>query len=51
MTEQNLSTLQINKLSQKQFDREEAAGRLDQSAWYLTPEEAPDKTLTVDGAS
>lgn len=36
---ENLSTLKIHKLTQEQYDRESRAGRLDESAFYLTPEE------------
>ena len=39
MIKNNLETLKIHKLSQKQYDREAAAGRLDENAIYLTPEE------------
>ena len=34
----NLSTLKIHKLSQEQYNRELAAGRLDENAIYLTPD-------------
>ena len=40
MKTENLSTLKINKLSQAQYDRELAAGRIDPNAIYLTPDEA-----------
>ena len=43
MKTENLSTLKIHKLTQAQYDRELAAGRIDESAIYLTPDE--------DGAS
>ena len=39
MTTENLSTLKIHKLSQEQYDRELAAGRIDENAIYLTPDE------------
>ena len=39
MITENLSTLKIHKLTQEQYDRELAAGRIDESALYLTPEE------------
>ena len=39
MIEKNLSTLKIHKLTQEQYDRELAAGRLDENALYLTPDE------------
>lgn len=38
MITENLSTLKINKLTQEQYDRELAAGRIDENALYLTPE-------------
>ena len=42
MITENLSTLKIHKLSQEQYNRELAAGRLDETALYLTPEETID---------
>jgi hypothetical protein len=39
MITENLSGLKIHKLTQEQYDRERAAGRLDENAIYLTPEE------------
>lgn len=39
MITENLSTLKIHKLTQAQYDRELAAGRIDESALYLTPDE------------
>jgi hypothetical protein len=36
---ENLSTLKIHKLTQSQYDRELAAGRIDKDAIYLTPYE------------
>ena len=39
MITENLSTLKIHKLTQAQYDRELAAGRLDENALYLTPNE------------
>ena len=44
MTTQNLSTLKIHKLTQAQYDRELAAGRIDENALYLTPDEEIDLT-------
>lgn len=35
----NLPTLKIHKLSQAQYERELAAGRIDGNAIYLTPDE------------
>lgn len=42
MKTQNLSTLKIHKLTQAQYDRELAAGRIDENALYLTPDESID---------
>ena len=42
MITENLSTLKIHKLTQAQYDRELAAGNIDESALYLTPEEEID---------
>lgn len=42
MQTENISTLQIHKLSQAQYDRELAAGNLDDNAIYLTPDEEID---------
>ena len=39
MLTENLSTLKIHKLTKAQYDRESAAGRLDENALYLTPDE------------
>jgi hypothetical protein len=39
---ENLSTLKIHKLTQEQYDRELAAGRIDENAIYLTPDEEID---------
>ena len=38
MTIENLSTLKIHKLSQAQYERESAAGRIDENALYLVPD-------------
>lgn len=38
----NLETLKIHKLTQEQYDRELAAGNIDENALYLTPDEAVD---------
>lgn len=45
MNTENLSTLKIHKLTQAQYDRELAAGRIDASALYLTPEAEIDYSL------
>ena len=42
MKTENLSTLKIHKLTQEQYDRELAAGNLDETALYLTPDEPVD---------
>lgn len=50
MITQNISTLKIHKLTQAQYDRELAAGRIDENAIYLTPDEDIDsyEFITVD---
>ena len=42
MNIKNLSTLKIHKLTKEQYERELAAGRIDEDALYLTPEEEID---------
>ena len=42
MNTENLSTLKIHKLTKEQYNRELAAGRIDESALYLTPNEDVD---------
>lgn len=44
MITKNISTLQIHTLSKEQYERELAAGRIDENAIYLTPEEEVDLT-------
>lgn len=39
MKTENVSTLKIHKLTQEQYDRELAAGNIDETALYLTPDE------------
>ena len=39
MITENLSTLKIHKLTQAQYERELAAGRIDETALYMTPDE------------
>lgn len=39
MFTENLSILKIHKLTQQQYDRELAAGNIDESALYLTPDD------------
>ena len=50
MITENLSTLKIHKLTQEQYDRELAAGSIDETALYLTPDEEIDLSgyATVD---
>lgn len=50
MKTENLFTLKIHKLSQEQYDRELAAGRIDENALYLTPDEEVDLSTyaTID---
>jgi hypothetical protein len=42
MIVENLSTLKIHKLTQEQYERELQAGRIDDKALYLTPDEGED---------
>ena len=42
MKTENLSTLKIHKLTQEQYQRELEAGRIDETALYLTPDEDSD---------
>ena len=42
MITENLPTLKIHKLTQDQYDREYAAGNIDENALYLTPDEGVD---------
>lgn len=42
MKTENLSTLKIHKLTQEQYQRELEAGRIDENALYLTPDEDSD---------
>ncbi len=45
MITNSLSTLKIHKLTQEQYDRELNAGRIDETAIYLTPEESIDEQI------
>ena len=45
MITENLSTLKIHKMTQEQYERELAAGRIDETALYLTPDEEIDYAL------
>ena len=40
MTTENLSALKIHKLTQAQYERELAAGRIDETALYLTEDDS-----------
>lgn len=42
----NVSTLKINKLSKEQYERELAAGNIDENALYLTPYDAAEDDLS-----
>ena len=44
---ENLSTLKINKLTKEQYNRELAAGRIDENALYLTPDEDGDVVFDI----
>ena len=47
MITENLSTLKIHKLTQAQYNRELAAGRIDENALYLTPDEERGTNITT----
>lgn len=47
MITENVSTLKIHKLTQAQYDRELAAGNIDEYALYLTPDEEIDLSYLV----
>lgn len=49
MQTENVSTLKIHKLTQAQYDREAAAGTLDEYALYLTPDEDSNPIITTTG--
>ena len=53
MITENLSTLEINKLTKAQYERELAAGNINENALYLTPEEEMliDATLSISNMS
>lgn len=44
MITENVSTLEIHKLTQKQYDRLVAAGTVNENAIYLTPDDGSDRT-------
>lgn len=45
MITNNISTLKIHKMTQAQYERELAAGNIDENALYLTPDEDRDLSL------
>lgn len=45
---QNIPTLKIHKLSQSQYNRELAAGRIDPNAIYLTPNDGEAEIDTIN---
>ena len=45
MITENLTTLKIHKLTQEQYERELAAGNIDENALYLTPDDGNSETL------
>ena len=49
MITENLSTLKIHKLTQAQYDRELAAGNIDENALYLTPDDITNLQTVLDG--
>lgn len=51
MITEKLSTLKIHKLSKRQYERELAAGYIDENALYLTPDDSIDDTLTQAGVA
>ena len=48
MKTENLSTVKIHRLTQAQYDRELAAGNIDETAMYLTPDEEPTLPAVTD---
>lgn len=51
MITENVSTLKINKLTQAQYERELAAGNIDENALYLTPGEVSSEYLPLTGGT
>lgn len=51
MQTQNVSTLKIHKLTQAQYDREAAAGNIDENALYLTPDEEIDTSAFMSSTN
>ena len=48
MITENISTLKIHKLTKEQYERELAAGRIDENALYLTPDESNSDYVDLD---
>lgn len=49
MITENLNTLKIHKLTKAQYERELAAGNIDENALYLTPAaDADNEVIAVD---
>lgn len=48
MITKDISTLKIHKLTQAQYERELAAGRIDDTALYLTPDESDEMQAKLD---
>lgn len=46
MITENLTTLKIHKLTQAQYERELEAGRIDENALYITPDD-DNKEVTI----
>ena len=46
MTSKNISILKIHKLTQEQYNRELEAGRIDENALYLTPDDDDEEYYT-----
>lgn len=48
MITENLSTLKIHKLTQEQYDRELAAGNVEETALYLTPDKTDEAISNIE---
>lgn len=44
---ENLTTLEVHKLSQEQYEREFAAGNLVEGAWYLIPDNSSEEFIAL----
>ena len=49
MITENLSTLKIHKLTKAQYERELAAGNIDENALYLTPDDSSSSSVDLTG--